>query len=388
MKLPGARRSRLSQGRIIACARLVSIGLVVQALTAPAGPVAATRAARERGDSFDVLQRLVEIPGVSSREEKVRDAIRELLPAWASASVDPSGNLLAAAGPEKARTSLLFIAHMDETGYVVTGVRSDGFLEVKRIGGFFETLYEGQVVVVRTAHGDVGGLVPPRPGYFGPVDAPADFGGGQVAIDVGTAGRAATEALGIAAGDSVTIPKAFVRLAGSKGSGRAVDDRAGCTALLLAMRRIDPARLKNRVTFAFSVREETGLEGAAAMARSMRPDLVVAVDTFVSSDSPVERHGFANAILGQGPVVRAIDSSNITHRDLVDRVVALARDAGLPIQYGLTRGGNDGSVFPEVGVPDLAISWPTVHSHSAVEVIDERDLARLGDLVRTIAERW
>jgi putative aminopeptidase len=387
MRRSRERRAPLFPGRTVAAARAAWIVLAVLTLAASESARGGTRA-RDPGSPFALLQQLVEVPGVSTREERVRDAIRGLLPAWASGSVDSAGNLLVMAGPEKAKTSLLFIAHMDETGYVVTAVNGDGSLEVKRIGGFFEMLYEGQVVLVRTAHGDIGGLVPPRPGYFASVDAPAAFGGGQVTIDLGTSGRAATEALGIAAGDTVTIPKAFVRLAGSKGSGRAVDDRAGCTALLLAMRRIDPGRLKNRVVFAFSVREETGLEGAAAMAKSLRPDLVVAVDTFVSSDSPLERHGFANAILGQGPVVRAIDSSNITHRDLVDRVVALARGGGLPIQYGLTRGGNDGSVFPEVGVPEVAISWPTVHSHSAVEVIDERDLASLGDLVGAIAERW
>ena len=172
------------------------------------------------------------------------------------------------------------------------------------------------------------------------------------------------------------------------GSGRAVDDRAGCTALLLALRGIDPKTLRHKIIFAFSVEEEIGLEGAKALAQTLRPDLAIAVDTFVSSDSPLERPAFARAVLGKGPVVRAIDSSNITDPAIVDRVMALARQAGLPVQYGLTRGGNDGSVFPEYGVPNLALSWPTVHSHSAVEVINEKDLDGLGALVRAIAERW
>ena len=49
---------------------------------------------------------------------------------------------------------------------------------------------------------------------------------------------------------------------------------------------------------------------------------------------------------------------------------------------------DDGSVFTEFGTPDLALSWPTVHSHSPVEVIHERDLDGLGTLVRLVAERW
>jgi len=359
------------------------------ALAAAAGDVRAARGARDTG-SFATLQTLLEIPGVSTREQAVRDRIRALLPSWAKPEVDVRGNLLVAAGPEKGTKSLLFIAHMDETGYLVTAIREDGTLEVKPVGGFFETLYEGQVVLVHTAKGDAGGVVPPRASYMDPAaaDSPTAFGKEAVRIYVGASSRAVAEGLGIAVGDPVTIPKSFQRLYGAFGSGRAVDDRAGCTALLTAIRGIDPATLKRRVVFAFSVEEETGLDGAQVLAQTQRPDLVIAVDTFVSSDSPLERPALAHAVLGKGPVVRAIDSSNITDQAIVDKVLALAKQAGLQVQYGLTRGGNDGSVFTEFGTPDLALSWPTVHSHSPVEVINEKDLDGLGALVRLIAERW
>ncbi len=365
---------------------LVSIAAVILAVTSDAWPA---RAVRE-GGSFGILETLVNTPGVSTHEQNVRERIRSLLPSWARTEVDAKGNLLVAAGPERAAKTLLFIAHMDETGYLVTAIREDGALDVRPVGGFFEILYEGQVVLVHAVKGDVGGVVPPRPNYLDPsaAESPAAFGKETVRVDVGASSRAVAEGLGIAAGDPVTIPKTFQRLYGSFGSGRAVDDRAGCTALLLALRGLDPKTLRHRVIFAFSVEEETGLDGAQALQRTLRPDLAIAVDTFVSSDSPLERPAFAHAVLGKGPVVRAIDSSNITDPALVERVLTLARQAGIPIQYGLTRGGNDGSVFPEFGTPDLALSWPTVHSHSPVEVIHEKDLDGLGALVRLIAERW
>jgi putative aminopeptidase FrvX len=354
----------------------------------PAPAPAAPPPARGRGPAFALLEELVEVPGVSGREEGVRDLIRRLMPAWARPEADARGNLLVTVGPERARTSLLFLAHMDETGFLVERLREDGALVVRPAGGFFPALYEGQVVLVHTRRADIGAVVPPGPDYYTNEAPSGAFGGEATLVDVGSGSRSETEALGVAPGDTVTVPKAFVRLWGSKGTGRAVDDRAGCTALILALRRLDPARLKNRVTFAFTVEEEIGLKGARALAETLRPDLAIAVDTFVSSDSPLERRGFALGVLGRGPVVRAIDDSNVTDRAILDRVLALARAAALPIQHGLTRGGNDGSVFPPFGIPNLAISWPTVHSHSAVEVIDERDLARLGDLVRLIAERW
>jgi putative aminopeptidase FrvX len=346
----------------------------------------ARRPQKQTDGAFAILETLLEMPGLSGREERVRDAIRGLLPAWAEPEVDALGNLLVGAGPKAPSPEILFVAHMDETGYAVSSVRDDGLLEVRRLGGFFESLYEGQVVLVRAGPGDRGGVVVPRGGDGG--TAPADFAATQVRVDVGGRDRRTIESLGIVPGDPVIVPKEFLRLSGSKAAGRAVDDRAGCTALLLALRRIDPGRLKRRVTFAFSVQEEVGLVGAKGLASTLSPSLVVAVDTFVSSDTPVERPAFAHAVLGEGPVIRAIDSSQITDRALVDRVLKLAQDAGLKVQVGLTRGGNDGSAFLPRGARSLALSWPGVHSHSAVEVIDERDLRGLGELVRLIAERF
>ena len=372
-------------------ARLVARAIALAGLLLAGSPEESRAARVERDEgSFALLKILLETPGVSTHEQSVRDRIRSFLPSWVRPDVDAKGNLLVAAGPDKAPKTLLFIAHMDETGYLVNAIREDGSLEVKPVGGFFATLYEGQVVQVHGAKGDLGGVVPPRSNYLEPTsaDSPDAFGKEAVRVDVGASSRAVAEALGITPGDPITIPKSFQRLHGSFGSGRAVDDRAGCTALLVALRGLDPRTLRNRVLFAFSVEEETGLEGAKSMAQTLRPDLVIAVDTFVSSDSPLERPAFARAVLGKGPVVRAIDSSNVTDRATVDRVLALARQGAVPIQYGLTRGGNDGSVFPEFGTPDLALSWPTVNSHSPVEVINEKDLDGLGTLVRLVAERW
>jgi putative aminopeptidase len=44
-------------------------------------------------------------------------------------------------------------------------------------------------------------------------------------------------------------------------------------------------------------------------------------------------------------VVRAVDNSNIVPRQYVDRIVALAKESKIPVQYGVTGGGNDGAVF-------------------------------------------
>jgi putative aminopeptidase FrvX len=209
-------------------------------------------------------------------------------------------------------------------------------------------------------------------------------------VDVGARSRAEAEALGIRPGHTVTSPKEYRRLAGSRATGRSFDDRVGSAAQILAVRHLDRSRLRHTVVFIWSTREEIGLEGARAAARALgtRPARVHAVDTFVSADSPLEPRGFAVAPLGRGPVARALDNSSVTPPALLDSLTRLAAAHRLALQVGTTNGGNDGSVFGEYGVPDVPLGWPLRYSHSPVELVDLRDVVGLAELVRVVAERW
>lgn len=331
-----------------------------------------------------VLQPLVENYGVSGMEAPVRRTVERLLPRGMRTQTDTAGNLWLTMG--RGEPTVVFVAHLDEIGFKVTQIRDDGTLDAVAVGGLFPTLWEGRPALVHTG----GGVVP---GVFAPHDTAAAGSPGAeptVRVDVGAADRRGAEALGIRPGHTITSPKQYVKLLGTRATGRSFDDRVGSTALVLAARRIVPARLRHTVIFVWSTREEIGLEGAAAAAAALglRPARVHAVDTFVSADSPLERTNFGLAPLGAGPVARALDNSSVTPPALVDSLVALARSARIPLQVGATNGGNDGSVFAQWGVPDVPLGWPLRYSHSPAEVADLRDVAALAELVRVVAERW
>ncbi|MGH7702038.1 MAG: M42 family metallopeptidase [Gemmatimonadales bacterium] len=331
-----------------------------------------------------VLAPLVECSGVSGMEGPVREAVQRLLPKWAKTETDTAGNLWLRLG--HGDPVIVFVAHLDEIGYQVTGLGGDGSLEVTARGGFFASLFEARPALVHTGQGDLPGVFVPRDSAATPLrHNPA-----SLRVDVGTISREETEALGIRAGQTVTSPKEFVRLAGTRATGRSFDDRVGASALILAVRRIDSARLRHTVIFLWSVREEIGLEGArvAANGLGLTPARVHAIDTFVSADSPLELTTFALAPLGQGAVARALDQSSVTPPAYVDTLVALARARKIPLQVGATNGGNDGSVFAPYGVPDVPIGWPLRYAHSPAEVIDLKDLVSLADLIQAVAEAW
>jgi putative aminopeptidase FrvX len=332
-----------------------------------------------------VLAPLVESYGVSGMEEPVRATVQRLLPRWARTETDSAGNLWLTLG--KGEPTVVFVAHLDEIGFRITGIRDDGTLDLEPAGGLFPSLWEGQPALVHTGKATI-------PGVFMPRDSSADTVVKRtppaLRADVGTASRDETAALGIRVGHTLTMPKRYVRLAGTRATGRSFDDRVGSTAQILAVRRLDPARLRHTVIFLWSVREEIGLEGAqaAANALGLRPIRVHAIDTFVSADSPLEPQNFALAPLGHGAVARALDNSSVTPPALLDSLVALARSRGIPLQVGTTNGGNDGSMFAAYGVPDVAIGWPLRYSHSPAETIDLRDVVSLAQIIQAVAERW
>jgi putative aminopeptidase FrvX len=329
-----------------------------------------------------VLAPLVESHGVSGAEGPVRETVKRFLPAWAKPETDTAGNLWVRVG--QGDPVVVFVAHLDEIGFRVTGIRDDGSLEVEARGGFFASLFEAQPALVHTDKGDVAGVFIPRDSGFVRHTPP------PLRIDIGTTSRAATHARGVSPGQTVTMPKQYVRLAGTRATGRSFDDRVGSAAQLLALGGLDRAALKHQVIFIWSVREEIGLEGAAAAAAALgtTPRRVHAIDTFVSADSPLELPNFAVAPIGEGAVARAVDNSSVTPPAYVDSLVQVARARGVALQVGTTNGGNDGSVFTPYGVVDVAIGWPLRYSHSPAEVVDLKDVASLADIIRAVAETW
>ncbi len=325
-----------------------------------------------------LLSNLIGRYGVSGAEGPVREEIARHLPAWAKPETDAKGNLLVTVG--QGDEHVLFVAHMDEVGFRVREILPDGRMVLENRGGLLAPAWETHAALVHGEKGSIPGVFEPREGW---VKADKYAPEKPLTVYIGAGSAKEAEALGIRAGQStVTMPKRMYRMGRHRAVARGFDDRNGCTALLLALRQIDPAKLTRRVTFAWVVEEETGLVGSAFLAERF-PELtrVHPVDTFVSSDSPIETGRVGYAQLGKGAVLRAMDNLNQTPRPLLDRFLDLARRNGIPIQYGMTGGSSDGLAFAANGPEMLPFSWPGRYSHSPIEISDFRDIEALVKLV-------
>lgn len=350
-----------------------------------------TAVASDGSRAWDILREILFVPGVSGHEGPVSDFIQNNVPAGFKPQRDGMHNVWFTVGSGKPH--ILFVAHSDELGWVVDKITPEGRLRVKRGGGLLPEAAEARPLLIHTARGPVSGIVAPRPGYDErrqQANAPeATFTAENFDIFLGVASEAEARALGVAEGDSITPKKVLVDFAPGLMASRAVDDRAGCAALLDAALRLKADAFRGKtVTFAWDVQEETGLFGATELAKTLKPDFVFAIDTFVSTDSPLESKRFGYLPVGKGAVLRAVDSSNVTPRTEIRKVMAIAKKHGIPVQVGNSRGGNDGSVFLAGGAVDIPLSWPGSYAHSLIEKIDRRDLEALTDLILAVISDW
>ena len=177
------------------------------------------------------------------------------------------------------------------------------------------------------------------------------------------------------------------RLGGARVVARSNDDRSGSTALLFAVQRINPSTLPRKTYFVWSVREEGGLLGARAFGAEHGRSLtkVFSIDTFVSSDTPLESPHFAYVPLGSGAVLRGLDNGSLTPPAERERILGIARAQQIPVQVGTTMGGVDGSAITPWGPVNTGLSWPGRYSHSPAEVLDLRDVHALMRLIVAVA---
>jgi putative aminopeptidase FrvX len=343
-----------------------------------------------RTDGYEQIERtlasLVDLPGVPGHEWRVREAITAALPAWAKsrATTDTAGNLIVAIGPD--RDTVAFIAHMDEVAFEVEGINANGTVRLGRRGGVIPSAWEGQPALLHFDRDAAGNALAPIRGLFVPRDSARVKSPRELVAWFG-ADSAGLAARGVRAGMGVTAFKRGARLAGTRFTARASDDRTGSTALLLALQRIDPAALQHKVLFVWSTREEGGLAGAGVFGAQHGRSLtrVYAVDTFVSSDTPLEQPMFAFAPLGKGAVLRVLDDGSIVPRAERDRIIAAARARNIPLQLGTTHGSTDGSAIAPFGVPNIGLSWPGRYSHTPAETLDLRDVDALIRLIAAVA---
>ena len=330
------------------------------------------------------LKELCELPGVSGCEDAVRAYILDKLgesPAEIDVRIDPLGSVIAeVTGKKRADTRLLFAAHMDEVGFLVTNATDEGFLRFTPVGGIDPRVVFGKRVRVGEHFGVIGGKATHQCSGEEKTNVPSLD---DMLIDVGASSR--EEALVSAQpGDPVIFDGAYRELEGGLFKARALDDRAGCALLLELVREVP----EYDIVLAFTVQEEIGLRGAKTAAFSVDPDVAVVVDSTTAADTAGVPSHKQVCRVGGGPVVSFMDARTLYDRPLYACIRRLAEENGIETQTKtMVAGGNDAGAIHQSrgGVRTAAVSLPCRYIHSSSCVLKKSDLEATRSLLLLLA---
>ena len=319
----------------------------------------------------DLLKRLVSAKGASGNEDEVRQLIiEEITPLTHQVTVDRMGNVIGYKRGSVPGKKVMLCAHMDEVGFIITRIEENGMLKFGTIGSIDARILPSKRIRI----GNEG-----IPGVFGikaihlqePAERETAVKAKQLYIDIGAKTREEAERK-VKPGDYAVFDSEMVYFGEGKVKSRALDDRAGCAALIEALKADCPFDLYA----CFTVQEEVGIRGAKVAAYNIKPDMALIIEGTTCSDVPgIEPQNFSTR-MGMGPAISIADLSSYSNKKMVAYLIERAEKASIPYQIkeSLT-GGNDAGDIQRSrgGVMTSVVSIPCRYIHSPSSVMDLED---------------
>lgn len=318
---------------------------------------------------MELLNRLINMHGVSGFEANVRDVIKkEVRQHVDTMTTDKFGNLLARKKGKK--PMLMLAAHMDEIGLMVKSIHDNGKIYLSTIGGFEPLTILGERVTIKTGKGSITGIVTTNEisddRFIKELPRLRDM-----FIDTGLT-KEQLKKNGVDVGTNIDLSTHYGELGNIDYiSGKALDDRIGCYILVELAKRIK--KPKNEIYFAFTVQEEIGLYGGATSAYNVNPDWAIAVDVVNSNDSSDD----VTKSLGKGPCITIKDAAMITDVCIDNWIKKIAKKNKIPIQLEVSDVGTTDALeisLTKGGVPSTVVGVAVRNLHTAVGIAHKKDI--------------
>lgn len=323
---------------------------------------------------MSIMQTLKELSlknGISGFEDEVRDYICYQLVGLAEYKIDNLGNIIAfKKGRKTPEKKLMISAHMDEVGFVVTHINSDGTLKIGAVGGIDNRVVFGRRVLV--GNKKLIGVIGSKAIHNCSASERSSVASiEKMNVDIGA--KSYDEALeNVNLGEPVCFVSDFYEFGEGFVKGKAIDDRAGC-AIMLDLIKSD---LEYDTYFTFVVQEEVGLRGATTAAFLVNPDIAIVLEATTAADIPSSSDEKKVCLCKGGPVVSFMDKRTIYDNELYKLAFDTAKEENIPCQTKtVVAGGNDSGAIhiSGDGVRTISISLPCRYLHSPCCVIAKED---------------
>ena len=337
-----------------------------------------------------LLSEITALRGPSGWEDEARNAIRNEAKAILEGREgriygDTMGNLYVyRKGMDANKPHVMLAAHMDEVGFIVRFADEDGQLRIDCVGGVDARCVVSKRVIVgeRAVPGVIGIKAIHLMSEADRKKAP-DYD--NIFIDIGAKSKEEAERL-CPPGSYVTFESEYREFGDGFVKAKALDDRAGCMILLDVLANSEYA---GDITCVFTVQEEVGLRGAKIVARKVKPDKAIILDTTTANDmGMVDSHKQVTRC-GDGPALTFMDRRAIIPEKMRNLALDAAKKRGIPVQ--LKRGNSGGTDAGEIhltgeGVESLVIVIPCRYCHSGVCVCKMDDIENAKKLAFAVLE--
>ena len=323
----------------------------------------------------ELMKKLSECISPSGRENSIRQIINDEIKEYVDEiKVDALGNLIAhKKGNEK---KIMFAAHMDQIGMIVTFIDDNGFLRFSNVGGLNPYILLGQRVIFSN---EIEGVISSEK-----LENYSDLKLNKLYIDIGVLSKEEAERK-IKIGD-ICVYKTEYYENNNFIMCKASDDRIGCYLLIEAIKQ--QVASNYNISYVFTVQEEVGLRGAKTSSYNIEPDIAISIDVTGSGDTP---KGVKMAVkLGDGTAIKVKDNSLITHPEIKDMLTNLAKKNNIEYQFEvLEHGGTDSGAIhlTKSGIPSGVISIPTRYIHTGNELINKHDVIESLKLIISIIKK-
>lgn len=320
-------------------------------------------------ETKEMLKKLCTEKGISGREEEMFETVKELVSEYADeVKILPTGTIIAVMGQENAQRHIMLDAHIDRIGLVVTFIDDNGFVKAEPVGGVDLRALAGTVVTVQGKE-DITGVICTLPPHL--VKKEEGMTRDMIWIDTGLPAEKVKELVSL--GDRAVVRSSFRELLGNKAAVSALDNRAGCAAIIKAAELMH-GRLENtKISLVFSSQEETNESGAKTAAFLLSPDEAIVVDVgFGKQDGvPNDKSGKVGGgcIFSIAPVL----SRKMTE-ELIETADKLGAEYDFEVDGGTTGTNADGIAVTRGGIPCAVISVPEKNMHTQTEVVSIDDI--------------
>lgn len=324
-----------------------------------------------------LLEALLNESGVSGDEDRIRKIILdEITPFADDIKIDSMGNIIAYKSGRCHDKKVMLSAHMDEVGFIISGITEKGYLKFKTVGSIDTRI----MISKRVKIGNISGIIGIKAIHLqSPSERDSVPRSDDLVIDIGAKSKEEAKKY-VHIGDYATFDTRYAEFGDGFIKAKAIDDRVGCYALCEAIKK----DCEYDLYVCFTTQEEVGLRGATICAYDVMPDIALVVESTTCADvHKVPEHEIVTKC-GGGVAITFMDRATIVDREYSDFLYKMATDNGIPVQYKrTTMGGNDAGIIHKTGcgVKTASVSVPCRYLHSPVGVAAKSDIKAVLDFV-------